>query len=373
MRFSLVLLALAAVSTCGPLPQRTGIVHHHHHHHHHAKRALEARSDSKQTSLTSLISSTTTLSGLSGLSQLSLSKLLNTLNLQTSSKSTSDSSSSSASKTSKSSILTTSTESTSSSSDTDKLLAMTTTTGMPTVLTKAQTTTSTSYSYSISVPPSEQTGSYDKNPYVVNSLAPDNIVFIGVGAATGALLFAAIVVRIASWCISRRKAKLEKEVYFHNYSHKFSSGSSVDSASFLLGTSSQLSFFEKSSNSSLNMLEKQSLNWDVSGQGRTYRDMLAHMERRGSMTFGPVLELMMTSSRSNLELPMLHSQETSLRILLTAPSVLDMPVYADLLSDSRTEQRSEPRSELRKERPPSQLLDELLEGVHTLDPGMGHK
>lgn len=212
----------------------------------------------------------------------------------------------------------------------------------------------------------------------------------------GAILVTALVIRMASWCISRSKAKSDKEVYFHNFYHKFSSGSSVDSASFLLG-SSRSSLLEKSSSSS-NMLEKLSINMDVSGQGRTYRDMLANMDRRGSMTIGPVLELMMTSSRNvdlpmiydtvlhaeenttlhpqeipilhSRELPMLHSQDMGLRILLGAPSVLDKPVYADLVPESRNDSRNESRNGSRRERPPSQLLDDLLDGVDlTLDPG----
>lgn len=242
---------------------------------------------------------------------------------------------------------------------------------MPKVLTKTASTSSESYSYSVIVPPSLETGSYQKNPYVVNSLAPDNIVFVAVGAVVGAIFLAAIAIRIVSWCISRRKAKTDREVYFHNFSHKFSPGTSEDSASFLLGTSSS-SILEKSSNSS-NMFDRLSLNWDVSGQGRTYRDMLANMERRGSMTIGPVLELMMLSSRSNVDLPMLHPQETGLRLLFTAPSVLDKPVYADLVgsrTDSRPDSRTDSRKEIRRERPPSQLLDDLLDGVDvTLDPG----
>lgn len=233
---------------------------------------------------------------------------------------------------------------------------------------------------------------------MVDSLAPNNIVFVAVGAVVGAILVTALTIRIASWCISRSKAKTDKEVYFHNSYHKFSTGSSVDSASFLLGTSSRSSLLEKSSSSS-NMLEKLSINMDVSGQGRTYRDMLANMDRRGSMTIGPVLELMMTSSRNvdlpmlhdtvlnaeentslhpqelpilhSRELPMLHSQDMGLRILLGAPSMLDKPVYADLVPESRNDSRNESRNESRRERPPSQLLDDLLDGVDfTLDPGV---
>lgn len=343
-----MLLACAAVSLCGPLPQKTGSIVHHHHAH--RERYLMVRGDS---SLTSALKSTLASSSLSSLSVSSQQSQLSTLlSLMSSTTSSVDSS------------VTSTLPSVTSSS----------TAAMPKV-TKTSSTASESYSYTIIVPPSLETGSYQKNPYVVNSLAPDNIVFVAVGAVVGAIFLAAIAVRIVSWCISRRKAKTDREVYFHNFSHKFSPGTSEESASFLLGTSSS-SILEKSSNSS-NMLDRLSLNWDVSGQGRTYRDMLAKMERRGSMTIGPVLELIMASSRSNVDLPMLHPQETGLRMLFNAPSVLDMPVYADLVGsrtdsrpDSRNDIRTDSRKESRRERPPSQLLDDLLDGVDvTLDPG----
>lgn len=198
-------------------------------------------------------------------------------------------------------------------------------------------------------------GSYHKNPYVTESLAPNNIVFIAVGAGVGVVLIAISFIRLMEWFISSRKAQADTAMLFHNGSHNLTSASSIGSATFLLEKSSQLSMLEKSSNSSQYMFDRQSvntLNWDSTTQGRTYRDMLANIERTQSMTIGPVFELMLSSSRSNLDLPLLHQSEMNLRMLIHA---LDDSVNVNLPKDTRME------------RPPSKLLDDLLDDAELKD------
>lgn len=74
------------------------------------------------------------------------------------------------------------------------------------------------------------------------------------------------------------------------------------------------------------------------------------------MTVGPVLELIM-GSRSNVDLPLFH--DPGLRALLLAPSIFDDLLYTDLTREPRLE------------RPPSQLLDDLLDNTDlTVDPGV---
>lgn len=191
-----------------------------------------------------------------------------------------------------------------------------------------------------------------KNPYIQLSLAPDNVVFIAVGAVIGAVLIALVTVRFLQMCINRRKALTDKEVYYLNNS-TFSSWGSSSGGSTVFGSSSLSSLLEKSLVGS-NMLQKypsaNSLNWDTSTQGRSYRDMLSKHERRSSMTISPILD-MMQSLRSQIDLPLLHPNADMSQMDLATPSP---PASVEVPStNSRTH----------RERPPSQYLDDLLDAI----------
>lgn len=221
------------------------------------------------------------------------------------------------------------------------------TSGMPAVT--SASSSSTSYTYVVTIP----TGAaYETNPYIAKAVVPANTVFIGLGGVGAAALVTFGVALVVIWLISRKQAKRDKEVYFHSGA---SSAGSFGSQSMLLG-SSQSSLFEKLSSSS--RLYRQNTNntqsFDTTTPGRAYREMLT-LERRGSMTISPVLELMMHSSRSNLELPLFHSPDST----IDSPVLMGDPTCPDtFLTDSRAE-----RDPARRERPPSQVLDDMLLGI----------
>lgn len=204
------------------------------------------------------------------------------------------------------------------------------------------------YSYLQTIPPSKATDGYSKNPYINQSTAPNNIVFIGVGAGLGFFIGLLVLVYLVAWLLSRNRAHREAEMYLLNMG-------STSSSSFLLGSLSQLSFIDKSlSSSQLQSLQGSVHQMDSTTQGRTYREMLQAHHRRGSMTILPVLELL-SLSRSNLELPLLdglyplNDNES--------PDMLSRDAYAGVFRDYEPElSREKPRV-----RPPSMVLDDLMD------------
>lgn len=192
-----------------------------------------------------------------------------------------------------------------------------------------------------------------RNPFIQRSLAPSNVVFIAVGAIIGAAFVAMVAVRVLQMCINRRKALTDKEVYYLNTSLFSSWGGGSGSGSTVFGSSSLSSLFEKNLLSS-NMLQKyptaNSLNWDTSTQGRSYRDMLSKHDRRSSMTISPIFD-MMQSLRSQIDLPLLHPNADFSHVDLSAAS---LPASAEFPSTN---------NKARRERPPSQFLDDLLDGI----------
>lgn len=187
------------------------------------------------------------------------------------------------------------------------------------------------------------------NPFIEDSRSPNNVVFICVGAVIGALLVILVAVRFLQMCINRRKAMTDKEVYYQNT--LFSSWGGSSGGSTVFGSSS-LSILEKSLVSS-NVLQKyptaNSLNWDASTQGRSYRDMLSKHDKRSSMTISPILD-MMHGLRSQLDLPLLHPN--------TDFSHMDSSLPSPQLSTTPPT-----NSKPHRERPPSQYLDDLLDGI----------
>ncbi|OBA19668.1 hypothetical protein METBIDRAFT_45706 [Metschnikowia bicuspidata var. bicuspidata NRRL YB-4993] len=213
------------------------------------------------------------------------------------------------------------------------------TTAMPTVSTtsSSSSTTSTSYTYQATVPTDNA-----ENPYISRESLPVNSVFIIVGALLGALALGIVLSWLVVWWKSRKRAKREKEVQYYNPFHYDNSSNS--SATHLLAGSLGSSFLEKSTASVNTMFsDPTSLGMGTSTPGRSYREMLNSMGRRGSMTISPVLE-MMRSSASNLDLPLFHP----------APDApVSMPRTPVEISG-----QSNPTS-----RPPSRVLDDMLAAI----------
>lgn len=345
MRLLSVLL-LASLISAGPLPQKQGMVHHHHIHRRDDYDGLLRRDSMPAVSTTTSTSS----------------KSSSTSKTTTSTSTTSDSDSSSDSATTSGSIASSTTSSASASSD--SMPTVTSSLSSSLSLALSLLTLTTLYSYSITVPPSVATDGYIANPYVYRSLLPTNLVFIIVGGILGLILVLLIVLWFAFWLINRKRAKNEKEVYT---GMRPGGGFHLSLSSFLLSDGS-LSIAEKSSwgvgsNSSVLMLHRQSLalNLDTQShhpsQGRTYRDMLGvEPPRRGSMFVSPVLEMM--HGRSRLQVSLLRPESLYGLELLYANSPIDSPLGTSS-TDAINVQPLEPQ-EKKKQRPPSQLLDDLL-------------
>lgn len=353
----LAFLLLATLVAGGPLPQKTGMVHHHHQHHKYKEAVLVKRA-TLSLSLTTLTTLTKTLSLTLILTTLKLTLKLTSKTTTASTVSASSDAMPKLTSTTEASSESSSATTTHSGSSSELTTSMSLSSEMPSltssdywssedVSTSSATVSTTSYSYSIAIPPSTNTNNYIKNPYVYVSLLPDGLVFVIVGSILGLVLLILLAYRTALWIISRTRAKNEKAVYFGNWDNM-----STSSASFLLG-GSLLSLLEKGStigsNSSIMMLQRNSvalnheLNWETTTQGRSYREMTSDVPNRGSMYISPVLELM--KSRSNLDLPLLHPGDLSLG--MDSPSTGSM---------------STPQ-EKKRERPPSQILDDLLDGL----------
>ncbi|ABN67029.2 hypothetical protein PICST_31918 [Scheffersomyces stipitis CBS 6054] len=290
--------------------------------------------------------------------------------------------------------------------------SMPTITGKPTLAATSSATSSsstTSYSYSIAIPVgNEKSSGSPSNPYIYSSSLPDNLVFIVVGAIAGLLLIILILFRLITWIIARRRAKSEKEVYFANFnSGGFYAGSSSASSFNGLTTPSNSSFLEKASmastsnlllskhNSIIQSHFEDSSNSSSSQQGRSYRDAvmgnnnsnanLSNANKRGSMFISPVLEVMHSRSASQLELPLYHKSifqapNGSVLSLLdpgTPTSTnnndsLNYDIYGaekfNLLqnyTNSDIESNGEsvkPQQQPKRSRPPSQYLEDLLNG-----------
>lgn len=354
MRVFLLFLAFIAAGAAGPLPASTGLTHYHQHGNRYLLRRDDKNSDSSHKT-DSTEDHTSTHNAKDTESSKSEEKDEST-ETSDSAKSTDDakSTSKSSDKPKSSNMPTSSSESSQKSTkDSSQLSSVT---EMPSVNTEmpsiSTTSSSTSYSYAVTVPPLSD---HNKNPYIQYSRAPNNVVFIVVGAILGALILAFVAARTTMWCLSRRKAQVDKEVYFLNGSHIFSWGGS--GASF--PNSSQSSLMEKSLFSSHMLLKYPSsntLNWDTSTQGRLYREMLTPLDRRGSMTISPVLE-MMQGLRSQVDLTLLH------------PS-LDSAAYHNELPPASFPESGLSNKSKRLERPPSQVLDDLLSGIDlSKDPG----
>lgn len=188
-----------------------------------------------------------------------------------------------------------------------------------------------------------------RNPYIQLSLAPNDVVFIAVGAIIGAVFLVMVATRIVLMCINRRKAQRDREVYYLN-TPLFSSfgGHSSSGGSTAFDGSSLSSMLEKSLASSMFQKSANSLNWDTSTQGRSYRDMVSKQERRSSMTISPILD-MMQSLRSQIDLPLLHPNADF--------------SHASLAPSQHGTLEPSAKAKSRRDRPPSQLLDELLDGI----------
>lgn len=213
------------------------------------------------------------------------------------------------------------------------------------------------------------------NPYINISTEPQNLVFIIVGGIIGLVLIVFVIVRLYMYWLAGRRAKNEKEVYYNS----FVFGSNTSSSSFFGGHSSSSSMWEKNSsnglssaNSSIYMLSKMSsgslLNQTEGGQGRSYRNALnkdnALVGNRGSMFISPVMQMSTTS----LPQPFLSGlDDPSTGPGLVDTSVVNSPAlpgpYNTIGSSYLDELRPQYQTKSKPSRPPSQLLDDLLDEV----------
>ncbi|KAK6464566.1 hypothetical protein DFJ63DRAFT_81923 [Scheffersomyces coipomensis] len=203
-------------------------------------------------------------------------------------------------------------------------------TDLPTVSAMPTLTTTTQYNAVVEVPTV-------KNPYITSSNLPDGIVFIIVGGIIGLIFISFISYRIIAWIISNRKAKHEKEHYYHNFNNSNSIFGSNGSNG--LSSSSNSSMFEKNSsfvsNSSFYQLSRTNslaqldeMITTSSNPGRAYRDTVSGSiynngsglnlsnsklaNNRGSMFISPILETISgRRSLSQLELPLYNQQQPS--------------------------------------------------------------
>lgn len=205
-----------------------------------------------------------------------------------------------------------------------------------------------------------------KNPLIHNSSLPTDLVFIVFGAVLGLIFVGFVGYRTVMAIISNVRAKRDREVYL----------STPGLALFGTGTytspsSSNSSFWEKNSGStassnSLYPLSQSakdgSITGDSSAPGRAYRN--AHQGdsgRRNSMFVSPVLDIMNNrKSQSNLELPLFHRNDAA-----SLYSGMNSSLGSLFLSGSPNADFPEgfgerQYSKARGSRPPSQLLDDLI-------------
>lgn len=240
---------------------------------------------------------------------------------------------------------------------------------MPSLTDTADLALSTSYSYSIAVPAADG-GPGQRNPYIMRTDSPDELVFIIVGCVIAAMLIAFGLYRMATYIKSNHQARTEKEVYLATPGFRPFAG--------LGGSSSNSSFLEKSSFSSLsslNLLQRNNssnaldasdgLTLDSARQGRSYQNAFQDgQNRRNSMFFSPVGDFMSGAQPQPSMLPLYSSQNRSSmhpghlnRLSVSLANTLHAPLLAGTEDSSPA---SEYKSYTQK-RPPSVSLDDLLE------------
>lgn len=240
----------------------------------------------------------------------------------------------------------------------------------------SSSSTSSSYTYSVTVIPNSETNapvhSSQYDPYIQRTDLPDGLLFIIIGAIVGFALVLTILYRIITKIAAMRRAKSDSEKYEFtpNSLHLHSANPSLID----LSSRDRLSIY---SASSMHLLSKNvaamglslslSLDSDSStGGGRSYRNAINNGNKtnethRGSMFISPVLEML---NPLNYKLPLNHkgafdTYESSLvddstRSEMTDCGLLDSFVYSQ---DSLPMITERPRLS----RPPSQLLDEILD------------
>lgn len=240
---------------------------------------------------------------------------------------------------------------------------------MPSLTDTADLALSTSYSYSIAVPPADG-GTGQRNPYIMRTDSPDELVFIIVGCVIAAMLIAFGLYRMTTYIKSNLQARTEKEVYLATPGFRPFAG--------LGGSSSNSSILEKSSFSSLsslNMLQRNNssnaldtndgLSIDPARQGRPYQNAFQDgQSRRNSMFFSPVGDLMSGTQPQPSMLPLYSSQNRSSMHLghLNRLSVsLANNLQGSLLLGTEDSSPASQYKSFTPKRPPSVSLDDLLE------------
>lgn len=164
----------------------------------------------------------------------------------------------------------------------------------------------------MAVPPGAQAqGKYRANPYIHTPTLPSGLAFIILGSILAAIIFGYLCYNVVTYIIHNKKARDEKEVYYHNFNHSY-----FDSSSSQTLSSSSMYLPGKYQGTDTSTFVDNS-------QGRSYREsIMGEKSNRGSMFISPVLELM--NSKTDLSLPMYQkpfdsstlngSNESSLRM-----------------------------------------------------------
>lgn len=252
---------------------------------------------------------------------------------------------------------------------------------MPAISSKSD---ETSYSYSIAIPNSQKTEEPKLDPYIFKSSLPENLVFIIVGAIIGFVLLCLMCYRVVTYIISNLQAKSDREVYYHNFG--FSSpgafGTNSSSSSMLektsLGSVSSLHALSRHNSVMLAQHDQENSSASETQPGRSYRNAVSdNKANRGSMFISPVLQLMHSRSQSQLDLPLYHKSTNeglnnslasvfrNLEIFNNSPinSTFDSASYL-LPDNSKTDetmaQQTQSQDPRRMKRPPSMVLDNLI-------------
>lgn len=248
---------------------------------------------------------------------------------------------------------------------------------MPVMSTFTPTTTSksssssSSYTYDITNVPLKPTHATLHNPYIENTTLPRSLLFIILGAVLGAILVAFVAVRVWSKWLAHRSAKNDCEKYdFLTNSVYLHSGFNTSNSSIMDVSSmnSTPSLYMLSKNVAAGLVYLLSDTSSGSGGGRSYRNAIKNTApaldtsntkgNRGSMFISPVLEAMNQSKydvTNQYKLPMMH--RSAFNDQETYSMGTDSPVSANSFPSAETESRPV------LSRPPSQLLDDILDDL----------
>lgn len=280
----------------------------------------------------------------------------------------------------------------------------------------SSSSSSSSYYYSISEIPNTQThaakNSAQYDPYLYRTSLPNNILFVIIGSIIGLILLVIIAIRSVKKISAMQRAKNDSEKYeFSQNSMYLHSGlgsscsSMLDLSSEKMSLHSASSYYMLSKNAAV-LSQSLSDGSSDSGAGRGYRNAIKNngssttinnintsknadnKSRRGSMFISPVLEAMNQNRHNNFEykLPMYHrGAMTDSEVgsgyggeysgMSSAGSIVEgrlldsfinsgesLPSGSVQASSAGTDSETTP-----KRRPPSLLLDDILDGLPDYD------